>query len=225
MEGTVAGKHCYLLCVLSHKEKRETVIFTNILLQLWGVISGLLQCLCSMRHKSLKLFPIFDSSVFPLISGLSPTFNTCITSKFPIAICMCGQPGSRLSSLSHRLLWTPEPGLESHFPKAAQPQDAASLSFWSPTQGDFQSSELKQKFGLSSGQKGPWHSCKIRQNCAVKRHFSCTLRTSQWEVTASDKGIYISNEKNYFSFYSSLIMSQLWFYFLSWLATKLWMIR
>lgn len=71
MEGTVAGKHSYLLCVLSHKEKWETVIFTNILLQLWGVISGLLQSLCSIRHKSLKLFPIYDSSLFPLILGLT----------------------------------------------------------------------------------------------------------------------------------------------------------
>lgn len=67
----VAGKRCYLLCVLSHKEKWETVIFTNILLQLWGVILGPLQCLCSIRHKSLKLFPVYDSSLFPLISSLT----------------------------------------------------------------------------------------------------------------------------------------------------------
>lgn len=40
---------------------------------------------------------------------------------------------------------------------------------------------------------------QIRENCSVKRDFSCMLRTSQWEVIASDKGmIHFSWEERLF---------------------------
>lgn len=114
MEGTVAGKHSYLLCVLSHKGKWETAIFTNILLQLWGALSGLLWWWCSISHKCLKLFPIYDSSLFPLISSLT-FFNLKHLSHFesPNSYLHVCPAQSRLSSLACRLPWTPEPALES----------------------------------------------------------------------------------------------------------------
>lgn len=156
MEGTAAGKHCYLLCVLLHKGKGETVTFTNILLQLWGVISGLLQCLCPIRHKSLKLFPIYDSSLFPLISGLT-FFN--LQHLDPLET-----PNSYLHVCPARvqaLLRLPQVAMDTRtclgiaFSKGSPALGCSIPVILSPTKGDFQSSELKHEFGLSSGQKGP----------------------------------------------------------------------
>lgn len=128
-----------------HCPQREmgTVIFTNSLLQLWGVIPGLLQGLCSVRHKNLKLFPIYGSSLFPPISGLT-FFNLqhLDQSEIPIPTCPVG-----LSSLSHSCY--------GHQALPGTALAAASLPSCSPTQGDLHSSELTQEFGLSSGQKGP----------------------------------------------------------------------
>lgn len=161
-------KHCHLLCVLSHKGKWGTVIFTNILLQLWGVISGPLQGLSSIRHKSLKLFPIYDTSLFPLISGLT-FFNLQYLhhSEIPSSRLPVCPARVQLSSLSHRLPWTPEPALESHFPKAAQLQDAASLLFWIP--------RFPKNWNTSSAwaqrRKDLDTAAKIRENCSKKALF------------------------------------------------------
>lgn len=169
MEGTAAGKHCYLLRVLSHKGNWETVTFRNILLQLWGVISGLLQCSCSIRHKSLKLFPIYDSSLFPLISGLT-FFN--LQHLYPLEtpnsyLNVCPAQGQALLPLPQVAMDT-RTCLGITFSKGSPALGCSISVIPSPTQGDFQSWELKHKFGLSSGQKGPWHSCKIRKLCSKK---------------------------------------------------------
>lgn len=200
IEGTVAGKHSYLLYVASHKGKWETVIFTIILLQLWGVISGLFQCVCSIKHTCFKLFPIYDNSLFPLISGL-----TFFSLKY---LYHLETPNSYLHVCPARvqaLLPLPQVAMDTRTwlgiafakggpaPRCSIPVILKSHTRW------FSRLRTETEVWLELRAERTFTQLQIRENCSVKRRFSCMLRTSQWEVIARDKGmLHFSREERLF---------------------------
>lgn len=76
---------CAPCTIIQREIGKLTVIFTNVLLQFWGVISGLLKLVHTLRHKHFNPFPIYNCPVLPLVSGLllSSTLSTFFIQQIP----------------------------------------------------------------------------------------------------------------------------------------------